>query len=313
MIKIITKIFIIISLLFLSVPVFATWNLENIKTDNLNNNNNIDNDHLEKLSDDKFFKANTLWNEWIKWLLFNIWRDLRIIIYGIIALIWIIIVIRLIFWNNTEEEVKKFKTFLIWWSIWIILMQISFVFYDVLFDKSIDGDLWDKAVENIIQNFIDLLLLLTSFIFIAIMIYAFYMTITAGWDEEKAKKWKTTIIQALIWFIVIKASDVLIKNTYEAWCTSGWINVFWVTRVCENITENAKLIITLINWLNTFVVLVVVILTIYAWFLIMTWTQEEDKQKKAKSILLYIAVWILILFANYLILTFFIKPETPIW
>jgi hypothetical protein len=39
---------------------------------------------------------------------------------------------------------------------------------------------------------------------------------------------------------------------------------------------------------------------------------DEEKFKKAKKSIIYIAIWIAILALNYFILTFFIKPEVVI-
>jgi hypothetical protein len=56
----------------------------------------------------------------------------------------------------------------------------------------------------------------------------------------------------------------------------------------------------------------VVLMILYAWFLVLTSWWDEEKYKKAKKIILYSWIWILILFASYLILTFFIVPESKI-
>jgi hypothetical protein len=58
--------------------------------------------------------------------------------------------------------------------------------------------------------------------------------------------------------------------------------------------------------MNSFVWIIVILMIIYAWFTVLTWAWDEEKLKRAKTSILYIAIWILILIINYLILTFFI-------
>jgi len=318
--KLFIKLLLIGSLFFSFSFVFAS----NIEWRDAREWNSITNTTLDRLNQkqiniidwewwDQFFTVwNDLWEKWIKWLLFRIARDLRIFIYPIIILIWIIMVIKLIFWSNTEEEVKKLKLWIIWMSIWIILMQISINVYSVMFSKNINRDLATDFGDKLIQPFINLLMLWASFVFISIAIYSFYKIVTANWNDEDIKKWKVAIFQALIWFVVIKFADILVKNTYNPNCWWWIFESVWWTKVCSNIEENTKVIFAIINWLNTFVAIIVILMTIYAWFLIMTSSWEEEKQKKAKSIMLYVALWLRLLFANYLILTFFLKPESVI-
>lgn len=307
--KLFIKILIIIGFLFIPLYSFAN---DNIRITNENSGKSMNNDAFEEMWSSNFFYVWKTWEKWIKFFLLNIARDLRVIVFAFVLLIWVIMVIKLIFAENTEEEQKKLKTWILWTSIWIMIMQIAFSVYKVLFDRNIWAFLAKSFTARIIEPFIDMLMLFVSFAFIAIWIYAFYKIVTAGWDEEKVKKWKKSIIQAIIWFIVIKFADVIVRNTYNPDCWSWWIIIYWWTNICENITDNAKIITVLINWVNSFIALVIVIMIIYAWFLVMTWWWDEEKNKKAKNIILYVWIWLLILFASYAIMTFFINPESPI-
>jgi len=314
--KFLIKLFVIFSLLLpnFSFAIINIWtsNSDNIRITKENSGKSMNNDAFEEMWWSEFFYVWKTWERWIKYFLLNIARDLRAIIFAFVLLIWIIMVIKLIFWENTEEEQKKLKTWILWASIWIIVMQIAFSIYKVLFDKDVWAYLARSFTSRIIEPFIDMLMLFASFAFVAIWIYAFYKIVTAGWDEEKIKKWKKSIIQAIIWFVVIKFADIIVKNTYNPDCWSWWFIIYWGTHICENITDNAKIITVLINWLNSFVALVIVIMLIYAWFLVMTWWWDEEKNKKAKNIIIYVWIWLLILFASYVIMTFFINPESKI-
>ncbi len=279
-----------------------------VNTQNSWKDNN--NDYLEDIwQSEEFFGVSDWWEKWMKNLILNIARDLKTVIFTIILIVIMVMAFKLIAWWNTDEERKKFQIWIIWASVWIVVMQTAYSFYKILFDQWAWKTLWERLTWEIVQPFIELLLNIAPMVFIAVWIYAFYKIITANWDEEKVSKWKRAIIHAIIWFIVIKISAFLVKNTYEPNC--WWWNIIqqWGIEICENIDENAKMIIIIINWLNTFIWILVVIMTIYAWFLYLTSNWEEEKQSKAKKIIIYILIWLLIIFLNYIIVTFFINTE----
>jgi len=313
---------IIITLLFFYLPLNANaWWIITISPGNTNSNNNItistentwtdrQNSLLKDLnSKNDFFWISTLWEKWIKNLILNLARDLKILLYTIILLLWIIVVMKLIFSKWWEDDIKKLKNWIIYLTIWIILIQSSSVFWKVLFDKSVNVSLANDFSEKLLQPIINLFYTLAAFVFIFVAIVAFYKIVFAWWNDDWIKKWKQTIIQALIWFIVIKFAKILVDNTYRPDC-DNWkiIKVAWTT-VCENITQNAQIIMIILNWINWFLWIVIILMIIYAWFLYITSWWKEDNQKKAKNIIVYIAIWLLILVSSYLILTFFIYPN----
>lgn len=143
-------------------------------------------------------------------------------------------------------------------------------------------------------------------------IIAFYNIVTAWGNEEWMKKGKNTIFQAIMWFIVIKFSDIIVTNTFNPDCWWGGLISYWGTNICENVKDNSRIIITIINWINSFLAIVVVLMIIYAGFLVLTGGWEEEKNKKAKRIIFYAAIGLAVLFASYMILTFFIIPQSKI-
>lgn len=314
--KIITKILLFIT--FFSIPLFShaisIWNSsDNIRVTTENTWKSTNNDQFEQMwANGEFFYVWTWWEKWLKGLLLNIARDLRVMAFSFFLILIVIMVIKLLFAENTEEQQKKLKLWILWSSIWIMIMQVAFSIYKIMFDRDIWANLARTFGEKIIEPFTELLMLLASFIFIAMAVYAFYKIVTAWGNDEWIKKWKTIIFQAIIWFIVIKFSSIIVKNTFNPDCGWGWIISYWWTNVCENVKNNSTIIITLINWINTFLSIIIVIMIVYAWFLVMTWWWEEEKNKKAKKIILYSAIWLLVLFASYMILTFFIIPQSKI-
>lgn len=234
-------------------------------------------------------------------------RDLKNLFFLIAWVYFLVIVIRLLFSEKTEEEAANFKKWIMWISIWIIVTQISYYMVNVLFDKEINVALAKNFVDIVIQPLISLLQTSASFIFIWMMIFAFFKLVTANWNEDQIKSWKMTVLYSIIWFILIKAANTLVDSVYsKISCSSIW----WVNCTSNiEISWASKLITDIINWMNWFVWLVVIIMIIYAWLMVLTSVWDEEKLKKAKSIILYIAIWLFILVANYLILTFFISAN----
>lgn len=65
----------------------------------------------------------------------------------------------------------------------------------------------DVAAQNLIWT-------LATFLTIIAVIYALYgwfNILTAGWAEDSVKKWKTILIQALIWLVVIWLSYSIVS------------------------------------------------------------------------------------------------------
>lgn len=264
-----------------------------------------ENSYLQKLLNQTNDYTVATWGQtWIKNLTIRVALDLKNIFFVIAWVYFLIIVIRLLFSNKTEEEITNFKKWVIWISVWIIITQIAYSFITVLYNEDINASLAQKFVSQVVNPLVLLLQTTTSFIFIAIMIYAFFRLVTANWDEEKAKNWKMSVVFAIVWFIVVKISAWLVSSTYAKINCSDVI--WWTCNAVSNLEGFAKIVVSIINWMNTFVWLLVIIMIIYAWFLTFTSGWDEEKLKKTKNIIIYIVIWVAILIASYLILTFFI-------
>jgi len=131
-------------------------------------------------------------------------RDLKNLFISIAVVYLFIMVIRMLFSDGSDEDVKKWKTGILYTSLGIIVMQIAYVFISTLFDKQITGNTAQSFLESIVYPFVNMLQLLASFAFLAMAFYAFFKIITAGGEEDQVKKGKQTIIAALIGFLLIK-------------------------------------------------------------------------------------------------------------
>lgn len=251
-------------------------------------------------------------------LMVKIAKDLKNVFFFLATIFLMIIVFRILFMDNSEEEMEKFKKWVIWVTLWIVVMQSAYAYTITLYNKDVWTDLGFRFVENIVSPLIWLLEILASVFFLWVAIIAFYKMITANGDEEKAKSWKMTIAYAILWFIMIKLAKIVVSGVYgsieNCW---SWSSLFSTSSSASCIATAdihgfAWVMLQIINWMNWFVWILVIIMIIYAWWQIILSWGDEEKLKKSKSAILFIIIWLVILALNYLILTFFILPETTI-
>lgn len=85
-------------------------------------------------------------------------------------------------------------------------------------DNLTSGDLV-TTVDLILGYFIGLL----YFVAIVFALYGGFLILTAGWDEEKVKKGKTTLIQAVIGLAVIFLASQIVTWVISIFtASSGW-------------------------------------------------------------------------------------------
>lgn len=157
-----------------------------------------------------------------------------------------------------------------------------------------------------------LLQTLASVFFMAVAIFAFYRLITANGNEEAVKSGKMSIVYAIIGFMIVRFAGAIVNAFYgQIECSpNGSGNIVSTSeKICRNdpnLSQGINIIMSLINWLNSFVALVVMLMIIYAGIQILLSGGDEEKVKKGKQSLIYIVIGVFILAINYLILTFFL-------
>jgi len=283
-------------------------------TDESSTSNNLDKlDNFQNVSTsgpEDFIDISEGWVRWLFMWLLQIARDLKNLFYALATLYFLVICLKLIFAWNTEEAIWDFKKWIIWITVGIIVMQLAFWITTVLFDRWVSARLWVNLFDTIVLPMIELIRTLASVFFIAMAIYAFYRLVTANWNEEAVKSWKMTIVYALAWFILVKLAQAIIEAFYGEVECDGLIS-----DSCTNsldISEWANIIFNIINWLNGFVAIAVLLMILYAGFQILFSGGDEEKVSKGKRAIIYVAIWVFILLINFLILTFFFRPESII-
>lgn len=97
------------------------------------------------------------------------------------------------------------------------------------------------------------------------------------------------------------------ENSEECWIDK------WVKIVKEGINwletgvSFSEFVQNIITYLLTFISIIAVIYIIYAWFNILVSRWSEDVQKKQKSTIVSIVIWMVIIWLSYSIVTFIIN------
>ena len=73
----------------------------------------------------------------------------------------------------------------------------------------------ELTLVQVLENVFQYVIWLFYFISIIFGVYSWFQIITSWWDEEKFKKWKSTLWNVVIWLIVIFLSSSLINWLIE--------------------------------------------------------------------------------------------------
>lgn len=77
-----------------------------------------------------------------------------------------------------------------------------------------------NTADVVIQTWVATITTFLYIIAVIVILWAGFMILTAAWDEEKTKKWKTIIIQAVIWLLVIFIASSLVNFVLTALFTA---------------------------------------------------------------------------------------------
>jgi hypothetical protein len=237
-------------------------------------------------------------------------KDFVLIIAALFLTIW---VLKLLFSWGDEESVKKWKNNIIWVSVGVFVMQIAYSVWRTLYLQDaiavVDGGLGWLFWINILEPIVNIMLLLASFGFIAMAIYSFYTIITGGGDEEKVKKGKNMIIYALIGFLLIRIPKTLVTAIYgtpAAGCgSSSFFSIGSCTIGNSNLGAGINIFWRILTYINSFLALFAVVMVIYAGYLILISGGDEEKLKKAKNTIIYIAIGVVALVGSHALFRFF--------
>lgn len=119
------------------------------------------------------------------------------------------------------------------------------------------------------------------------------------------------VIYGLIGFLLIRIPKMLVQTIYgNATCTDG--TTWTMQGSCgdlerpENLSSVLEIFGTFLQYFNSFLMFICVLLVIYAGWLVLISAGDEEKLKKAKNIVLYILIGFVILLTSHAIFRFFI-------
>ena len=264
----------------------------------------------------------------------------RIISYVIDIFIVIWIAIAFFWWykimtSDKEENMKEWIRLVIFWIIWIIIMiSASFLASSLVWNNGIITHEfantstnytpnWIQFADNLYQKilfpFIKLILYFVVWILFFMMVGKIIWFVTATDDSAKKKAW-WIIIRCVIWILIImwskqiveavmwKQSEVLNTSAQRInwWVEDGWM---W-EEILE--FESIPIIAQIINWVMWLTMFIIVVLIIIQWYKFFTKPDDPKNLESLKKTILYILIWVLVIWAAYVISNVLVINNVPI-
>jgi len=207
-------------------------------------------------------------------------------------------------WND-EEKLSTAKRQLRYTLVWLIFINIPWSLYKI-FEKNSNSTIdwsinwtWANEVGNNISVFINTTLFnktinswIVLFVESAISIVAIFVIVLAGinimisrWRENEITEAKNKITWSIIWLVFI-------------WFIEGWKRVVY----SGNIIDGADLFNTMEELALFFAWPIAIFFLTLAWYYYITSNGQEERVKKAKSIVINTFIATIILLASHAIL-----------
>lgn len=280
------------------------------------------NEFTKDVGEGYFIKSDsTNANDALSATFFNIAQGIKNAMLLIAVIFLIIGVIKLFTSDGSDDDVKKWKYNIAWTAAGAILLQMAYSIWATLLKNPsngtsviIDAEWGWEFWNNILEPLVGLVYYFTGFIFLAMMIYAFYIIVTGSGDEEKFGKGKNTLIFALVGFILIQIPHRIVSLLYSGVpkCEQMSGHVWDLAKTpCTSNSEArfegaVELFANIIKYFNTFLTIFCILMAIYAGWLLFISGGDEEKISRAKRIIIYIVIGLVLLVASHAIFIFFI-------
>lgn len=133
-------------------------------------------------------------------------KFLQIILVSVAILVIIIAWLKIITSRWREEQVTESKNKILWSIVWLI-----FIWFIEVWQKFAYG--WEISDwQDIFETIANLLLFLAWPIVIFFLTMAGYYYITANWDEDKVKKWKSIVVNVLLATAILLISYIFLND-----------------------------------------------------------------------------------------------------
>lgn len=258
-----------------------------------------------------------LFNEQVK-LLIKYAIDVFIIIWIAIAFLWWYKVMT----SNAEDKMKEWIRYIIFGVLWVIIMvSARFLAEGLVWDTGIIADQFKDAdnpswvelaqdlYEKLMYPFIKVALYLVTWV-LFIMMAVKVITFVISTDEAAKKKAGWVILWCVIWILIVMWSKQIVESVMwkqekvlsenAEWITATPWDTGWMGNYITHF-ESIPLIAQVINWvmwLTMFLILVLIIIQGYKMF---AKPDDPKNRESLKKTLLYIIIWVLVIWASYVI------------
>lgn len=137
----------------------------------------------------------------------NILTGIEILLISVCVFVLVLEWIKLIANSKNPENFTKSIEKVKWVVVWLVFLW--FIELWKVFLKTWDTESW---INNIFKPVAELLLYLAWPVALFFLSLAGYYYIFSNWDEDKAKKWKSIIINTSIWIIIILFIYVILND-----------------------------------------------------------------------------------------------------
>lgn len=227
-------------------------------------------------------------------------KGIKVVVSGF-ALIYIILIgVNMIIFSHNEERIKTQRMQFLYTTIGFLFLNVPGIVYYIIFWPSYSGPneyqsigwdtsfiLWNSDTFSWANGFVaQAISFFEVFAFAAAIFtltWAFWQLMTAGGDEEKAKRERRKIIFSVIALMVLSFAKVW-GEVITSWDWAG---------------SAASLMDSLLALVLYFAAPTVVFFLILGAFYMITSAWDEERAKKAKNIILYTFIGSLILLWSY--------------
>ena len=247
-------------------------------------------------------------------VLIQVFKNLAIAVFVIAVIIIFVSTIQLLVSESGEKDFTAWVLTLTWSLVGLLLISIAYTVIKlmetrVLGSPSISGTTAYNIIINIIYPLLNFMRFMAGTVFFIGAIYSFYTIVTSNGQEEGFERGKKIFIGSVVGFVVMMIAEPLVQLAYGNNLCMGRM-VFGVPIDCTHRILNAPWVMgtiaRIIIFMNSFIALIVMIMIIYAGFLVLTGGGDEEKNDKAKKTITYAIIGILLLIFSFVIYKFMI-------
>ncbi len=304
-------------ILFITVSCFALllWNKISVYAE-ANNFENVLEETTQSIAQQ--VQTDKIHSEWtnsitefiVKKIVINMAIPLMIFVWVLFTILWAYYLIM----DNNLDSITKWSNYFVWWAIWTILMIwakfIADSFVNWLLktwnNQTFDAIFLSKWLYNdILYPFLRLALYVwigVLFILLLISVFKYFTT------EDNERKLINIMISNVIWILVIMWAKQLIEAVY--WKQEEVLNTdvtnlwqIWPGFFTHKHVEIIYHIIQRIMWMWA---LLIVLLLISLAFKLLTNPEDWWTIDLIKKYLLYSFLWVLVVWAGYILVNFVI-------